>query len=123
VATGGFLALANEHRRLHAAQFRHLQVHKDQVKRLFAKGFDGLPSILHGLDRVASFLQDVHGQGLIDAVVFRQKNTEPSAVLAERMSSKQGQVPAGTSLRSEQHSDGLEKIGMTDGPGEIRLDT
>ena len=97
--------------RLVSIHFRHLNVHQHHVKirrhRLLQHLADRLQAVVSHLNRCAHALQQLHGDLLVDLVVFGQKNPhapQPVRMAVDRRSQCRSVLP-GSSEKGDQSID------------------
>jgi hypothetical protein len=64
--------------RADAVEFRHLDVHQDDVIGLADHGFDSEQAVIRNVHVVSVLFQQGHRELLIDALVFRQQDSQRS---------------------------------------------
>ena len=57
-----------------AIEFGHLHIHQDDIKKLTGEQSQNFPSVVCDGDLVSLFVEQMHGAGLVDSVVFSQKH-------------------------------------------------
>ena len=85
MAAGTLLPFTNGSGGLETVHVGHLDVHKNEVKRLFFEGGQSLASILDGDDAVVAILERPGDYGAINRIVLGKEHTEALAAFPQRV--------------------------------------